>query len=245
MTLGPDRKTRLRWMSEPFLTTDDKSGGAAGGGDGKTDDQNDNGSAGKANNDQNDSTRTAGKDGKTGADGDGKPGKSVVVEIEGRKYVLQDHVNELVGGARTEGETRGKQAAAEEAARIALEQQGDFKALYETEKQKREEAETAAEQLRLTALRRTIGAKHGLSERLSDRLQGKTEKEIDADAKELAAEQKTDGGDRKAPTTENGTGSRTRQRDSGSGNKSDASKDDKTKPRRLFAFQSEGDVARW
>lgn len=63
------------------------------------------------------------------------------VEVGGQRFVLQTKVNELIGGARTEGRTAGEQAAKDAAERAANEQQGEFKKLYDEAKPKLEETE--------------------------------------------------------------------------------------------------------
>lgn len=64
------------------------------------------------------------------------------VEIGGKRFVVQDKVNELVGTARTEGKTAGEQAAAAELDRKAKESQGEFEKLYTEAKPKLDDAET-------------------------------------------------------------------------------------------------------
>lgn len=248
MTLGPTRSVIARWLSEPFYEADKGGGGGAGagaGGDGKTGDD------GKGGTNADGSTGNDGKGGdKSGAGTDGATAKGVVVEIEGKKYVLQDHVNELVGTARTEGEKRGKDAVEQAAKEKLLKEQGDFKALYEESEKKRLAAEAERDEANLATLRRTIGEKHGLSAKVSSRLTGKTEKEIEADAKEMAAElgvKPGESGTRKSPDTEGGNGSKVKQRGGSQGNGSEGGESgnrDK-KPKRPFVFQSEGDVKRW
>lgn len=245
MTFDSSRYLSFRAIS-PFYNVDKGDGGGGGGaggdkvagaGDGKNADG---------------STITddkSGGDKGDKSDPDPKPKKVVTVEIEGKQYVLQDHVNQLVGDARTEGERKGVETAEQTAARKALEAQGDFKKLYETEKTNRETAERERDDERLNTLRREIGEKYGLSAKLSLRLAGKTAKEIDADAKELAEEQGIELGDkvtkRVAPSTEGGNGSKVRQKTGGDKGGSGGD-DDKSKTRkRPFAFQTEGDVKRW
>jgi hypothetical protein len=98
----------------------------------------------------------------------------------------------LIGDLRKEnaGHRTAKTKAekeAEEAARKAAEQQGQFKDLYEKEKTAREQAEAKAKAAELAALRGKVGTKYKLPETLIDRLQGDTEEALEADAKALAA----------------------------------------------------------
>lgn len=209
MTLGPDRNTFRRW----YLKPDDGSEGG--------------------NNADDAATTTPKPDAAKPTDSAGKTedkAKAVTVEIEGKKYVLQDHVNELVGTARTEGNKTGRKEVEDEARAKLLEEQGDFKALYEAEKEKAEKAATELATERLASLKRTIGAKHNLPAKLIDRLTGTTEKEIDADAKALAEELSVS---KPAADTESGKSSRTK---SGTGTQQTTGR------ARPFAFQKEGDV---
>lgn len=234
MTLGPDRKTVARWLAirEQMLEEADKGGG---GGAGESD---------------------------KGGDSDkgGAKGTPVTVEIEGKHYVLQTRVDELVGGARTEGHTKGKTDAAEEAKQAALKEQGDYRKLYEAETEKREAAERERDNEKLGRIRDRIGSEFKLPARLWSRLEGATEAEIRKDAeetaKDLGLDKAEDGGkddskkddkkddkggekktQRKAPDTESGNGGKVRQRDDKTG------KDEEGKPKRSFAFQKPGDVS--
>lgn len=227
MTLGPDRKTLTRWALDNRTFEAAKDGGGGAGEQAKND--------------------TPPKDDKPGdKKGDDKPGetpgdeskKDVVIEVEGRKFVLQDHVNELVGTARTEGAATAKAKLEQETRDAEAKKNGDYKTLYEQEIAKREQAERDLAETKLSNLRRSIGLKHGLSELLADRLRGDDEKAIEADAKQIAAEQGKK--ERPAPDTEAGKGSRSGNNKSPRGG--DESKD---KSKRPFAFQQSGDVKRW
>lgn len=234
MTLGPDRLTRLRWSMQHFSPSDGDGGGTPKADGDKGGNVDPKGETPPKSDD--DSSKGDKKD-------DKRPKEDVVVKIDGKQYVLQDHVNDLVGTARQEGHNAGKKSVEDEARQKALEEQGNFKELFEQEKTKREAAERERDEANLKALRRSVGAQFGLSERLSDRLQGKNEKELKADAEEIAKEQgikKPEENRRKAPDTESGNGSKVRQR--GGDDKSDGTE---RKPRRPFAFQTDSDVKRW
>lgn len=75
----------------------------------------------------------------------------------------------------------------DEAARKAAEEQGEFKKLYETVLQEKQAAEARAKALELSTMRRDIAAKVGIPAGLASRLQGDTEDDIEADAKQLLA----------------------------------------------------------
>lgn len=77
--------------------------------------------------------------------------------------------------------------AAEAAARLAAEEQGKYKELYEAELQKAQAAEARAKAAELAGLRSKVGAKYQLPEALIARLQGESEEALEADAKTLAA----------------------------------------------------------
>lgn len=243
MTLGPDRLTQARWLRTrgPLFYPD--GDGAASGESASTGGAAGTGAAGTTG-----KTDGDGKgDGKTGGKPDDKSHKAVTVEIEGKQYVLQDHVNDLVGTARTEGEKRGKDAVEQAAKEKALKEQGDYKALFDEAEKKRIAAEQERDEERLTNLRRKVGERHGLSLNLSDRLKGANEKELETDAKSVAEElgiDATDKSKRKAPDTESGQGSKTRAKSAAGTSTTDGSGTER-KQRRPFAFQSEGDVKRW
>lgn len=124
------------------------------------------------------------------------------VTIDGKTFVVQDHVNHLVGTARTEGKT----AAATEIERKRTEQEAKDKGEWETLANQRqvriEELEADAAKRDREDLKRTIGRKHDLTDEAIVRLQGDDEAALEADAKALAKLL----GARKAPDTEAGTG---------------------------------------
>ena len=237
MTLGPDRRTSVQWALDqyretgilPSVSGGDGSGEGVGdgAGDGSTGDKGTEGDKGSS-------------DGADKGSGDGKPPgkegakpKPVTVEIEGVQYVLQDHANRLIGDAREDGRKSGKKAVEDDLRTKALKDQNDYKALYEDEKQKREEAERKVAQAEIDALRQRIGTKHKLPATLIARLQGSTEAEIETDAKALAKDLQPT----KAPDTEAGDGTKVRQRDDGSGDKKTAD------TKQTFTFQSPSDVS--
>ena len=234
MTLGPDRRTILRWLSEPYYQTADPAGGG-GSGTEKTD-------AGK-----DDAKPDGDKDGdKSKADADDKSGKpkaeAITIEHDGKRYVLQEHVDTIAARARTEGKTAGRTEVEEEARRKALEESGNFKELYEKEVEKREAAERELKAAKLSELKQKVGTKHGLSQRLIDRLVGDDEAALEADAKELAKElgtsAKTKDEERKpAPKTEGGSGSKVRS------GVTDAEDEKPKRPAKTFRFQTPNDVS--
>jgi hypothetical protein len=105
---------------------------------------------------------------------------------------LPKWAQKLIGDLRQEsaGHRKAKteaDRAAEEAARKAAEEQGQFKTLYETERASREAAEARARAAELDRIKTKIGAKLNLPAELLDRLRGETEEDIEADAKTLLA----------------------------------------------------------
>lgn len=234
MTLGPDRRTVFRWMTEPFYQTADPPGG--GGTETKSGETDAGGEKPKADAD-------SGKQ-KTEAD-DKTAGKSkaeaLTLEHEGRRYVLQDYVDTVASKARDEGKKAGRTEVEEEARRKALEESGNFKELYEKELAQREKLESELAASKLTELRQKVGTKHGLSQKLIDRLVGSNEAELEADAKELAKElgvtaKDKDETKKPAPKTEGGSNGKVR---SGSGNEAE----EKKRPAKTFRFQTPNDVS--
>jgi len=94
-----------------------------------------------------------------------------------------DEVNQQLKQLRAEQEKAQREREAAEQQR--LEEQNEFKALYEKERQKRETAMAEMKALQLKSMRRSIAADVGLPNGLADRLQGETEDEIKADAEAL------------------------------------------------------------
>lgn len=86
---------------------------------------------------------------------------------------------------KMESEAAKAEKARQEAERKALEEQNRFKELYEQEKAEREKALAEMTALQQQNMRRDIAAKVGLPPTLALRLQGTTEEEIEADAKQL------------------------------------------------------------
>lgn len=248
MTLGPTLAVRRRWLSEPFLSPDDGSGSGGGNNGGGNTGENGNGGENK-NENQNGNSNQNGNGGSTGTGAgnqSGNKGKTVTVEIEGVTYVVQDHVNKLVGDARNEGKQTGRTEYEQELKNKELTDQQQFKPLYEQEKEKREAAEARIADMELAAIRSKVGTKYNLPQRLIDRLIGKNEAEIEADAKEVAREL---GDGRKPVDTEGGNGSRVRgnsgNRGGGSNNNNGGGSNEGggRKRARPFAFQTANDVS--
>jgi len=230
MTLGPDRRTIARWLSEPLYQTDAAATGGASGESG-------------ADTQEEPKPGAAATDAKKTATGDDP--EAIAIEHGGKRYVLQSHVDSVASKARTEGREAGKKEVSDELERKAAEESGNWKKLYEDEAAKREAAELEAKTERLSALRTKIGAKHSLPEAIVELLKGDDEAALEAHAKELAKvlpktedEKKPP---KKAPSTENGAGNRVRgaEGDPGDGETPEAAK---RKTGRRFAFQSPGDV---
>lgn len=178
----------------------------------------------------------------------------------GQTFLVQSEVNALVGNARTEGKTKGKEEADAEAARLAqtataeeLKEQGKFKTLYEQAQTliadlegKVTQAETDLATERLTAIRTKVATEHKLPPSLADRLKGATEEELKEDAVELAKTVQPV----KAPDTQNnGTNNQTtnnqaannqgNQGNEGAGNQNQR----QAPPKQPYAFQSPGEVS--
>lgn len=106
-----------------------------------------------------------------------------------RKFT-QAEIDKIIKDRLDREKTRSEAAAkkaADDAARKAAEEQGEFKKLYETVLQEKQAAEERAKALELSSLRRDIAAKVGLPAGLASRLQGETDTDIEADAKQLLA----------------------------------------------------------
>lgn len=186
--------------------------------------------------------------------------------INGVKYVVQSHVNALVGDARTDGHAKGKEeaeaqkTAAEQAATEAdLKEQGKFKDLYEKEVTKRETAErerdTARTELaseKLTNLRSTVAAKHKIPADMADRLRGTDEASLEADAAILAksiapaapVNTQTGAGGKGAGNQGAGnTGDNTQTGSGGNNGNGGEGGNNQGKPAKTYAFQKEGEVS--
>lgn len=237
MTLGPDRSTVSRWIRSevaagrmPRIRGGDGTDDAKPKDETKTDDKKPDGDDKK----DDDPPKTD----------DDKKAKAVTVEIEGKTYVLQDEANRLIGSARAEGKQTGKSEAEQERRNAELQEQGNFKALYEAEQGKVQALEGEIAALKLNETKRAIAAKHGLSDTLADRLQGATDAELEEDAKKLAKElgTKEEPKQRKQPvSTEAGV---TRSRN-GSRDEDGKPKDESRRGTQRFSFMQEGDVKRW
>lgn len=154
-----------------------------------------------------DAKGTNGKDSTSDANAGGESGGK---ETEFKPITSQDDLDAALTArlARQERQLRKsitdevKAALANEAKATKAKEDNDFKALYEAETKKREDAERERDTERRTALRSRIAAKHQLPDALAARLSGETEDELDADAKDLAKLVKP----RQAPDTESGAG---------------------------------------
>jgi hypothetical protein len=123
-----------------------------------------------------------------------------VVIIGGKRFVVQDKVNALVGDARKEGKTTGmteaqkaaeRQREADEAAN--LQEQGQFKTLYESEKTARQNVERELETVRndfanhkLESVRKDVASRFGIPVEQAHRIAGSTQEDMEKDAAELA-----------------------------------------------------------
>lgn len=171
------------------------------------------------------------------------------VVIDGVSYVVQTHVDDLVGTARREGKDSGKSeaqkaadAAAQQAREEALKEQGQYKDLYEAEMKKVEDLNaklTAKDAEILKGVRTGIAAKYGLSD-IEDRIKGETAEEMEADAKALGERM----GIKVPVSTQTGQGAKPAPNGDG-----DSSDDDSTEsqtetkaPKRTYAFQTPGEV---
>lgn len=178
-----------------------------------------------------------------------KDDKTVV--IDGVSYVVQSHVDELVGTARTEGKNSGKteaqkaaDKAAAEARETALKEQGQYKDLYEAEMTKVADLQAQLadkDAAILEGVRTSIAAKYGLSD-LSDRIKGDTEADMETDAKALAEKM----GVKVPVSTQTGQGNKPKP--SGSDAEDPDNSDTQTEntpkgPNKNYAFQSPGEVS--
>jgi len=125
------------------------------------------------------------------------------VVIDGVEYLIQSHVDKLVGDARVQARDAAKQEIQDEAKQAALKESGDYKKLYEELLDNHTKLKDELAERTLAEIRSRIGSKHGLSTELSERLRGTNEAEIEADAKIVA---KAVGQPRKPVDTEGGAG---------------------------------------
>jgi hypothetical protein len=188
------------WATEPRLFLDgNNDSGSAGASNAAEDDKGDGQNAdtsgnGGAQGDQNDGQSaeakgTLSQDGKT-------------VTIDGKTFVVQDHVNHLVGQARTEGKTTAEREIERKRTEQEAKDKGEFEALANQYKARIDELEADAAKRDREDLKRTVGKKHGLGDEAIARLQGDDEAALEVDAKALAKLL----GARKAPDTEGGVG---------------------------------------
>jgi hypothetical protein len=174
----------------PFLSPDGDGGGAAGAADSGNADSGGNG--GQSDSKQGDQAGEAAKP------------EAVTFVHEGKTYVLQDHVNKLVGDARTDGKKTAETEATRLANEAAAKAKGDFEKLADDRQAQIELLQAQIADRDAADLKRTVAAKHKLPPDLAARLVGETEAELEADAKTLAKLV----GAREAPDTEAGAGAR-------------------------------------
>ncbi|HVL41283.1 MAG TPA: hypothetical protein VM348_03935, partial [Brevundimonas sp.] len=139
-----------------------------------------------------------------GAQGnDGTTAAEAITLVQGGKtYVLQDHVNTLVGNARTDGKKSAEAEATRLANEAAAKAKGDFEKLATDRQARIEELEQDIAERDKKELRRAVGAKHKLPTDIADLLIGDDQAALEEHAKRLA---KTVGV-REAPDTEGGAG---------------------------------------
>lgn len=174
------------------------------------------------------------------------------VVINGVSYVVQTHVDDLVGTARREGKDSGKseaqktaEAAADKAREEALKEQGQYKDLYEAEMKKVEDLTaqlTDKDAEILKGVRVGIAAKYGLSD-IEDRIKGDTAEDMEADAKALGERM----GIKVPVSTQTGQGSKPAPNGKGEDDSDDdgdagESKPDSAPKNRSYAFQSPGEI---
>lgn len=178
--------------------------------------------------DKGEGTQTSDTEGKTGTKTDGSTASGGKIELTPEQQAFVDRMVQ-----QRLNEDRAKRA--EETKRKQAEEQGQFKALYEQEQKKREEAEAKVAQAERAALISRVAGKHHLPEEMHDRLRGETEAELEADAKKMAALLKP-----KAPDTEagkrNGAGLK-----AGAGAASQGGQEQQQQ--RRYGFQGQHDVA--
>jgi hypothetical protein len=179
-------------------------------------------------------------DGKSSGKNDGP--KPKVLEQDGTRYLSQDDVDRLIGETRIEARKTVERELKATADREAAKKAGDWEKVAVALEKERDDLKLEVAKRDLADLRRTIGKRHNLPDKLIDRLTGSDEATITADAKDLAKEFAiTDDGTsnaRKAPTTEAGAGAKNRSDNSGRQQANDK------KPKANYAFIDEGDV-RW
>ena len=95
-------------------------------------------------------------------------------------------VTERLQRAQRKAEEATKKAAADAEAKH-LQQQGEYKTLYEKLQAELEQERQRARTLEITGLRRDVAARKNLPAGLVDRLRGETQEEIEADADLLIA----------------------------------------------------------
>ncbi len=107
---------------------------------------------------------------------------------QSEKLFTQADIDKLIKERLDREKSKSEKAIATakaEAEKQALEQQGNFQKLYETEKAEREKALAEMSALHLANMRREVAAAYNVPNGLANRLQGTTREELEADAKSL------------------------------------------------------------
>lgn len=204
MLLSRLESSLLRSQRSPFLSAPGEGGGGGGagagsGGESSGSNANSRGNGGGSEGGQGAGQGTGEQGGNQG--GEAKP-ETVTFVHEGKTYVLQDHVNTLVGNARKEGKTTAEAEVTRLANEAAAKSKGNFEKLATDRQARIDELKRDIAERDKRDLRKTIAAKHNLPADLADRLVGDDEAALEEDAEKLA---KTVG-TRKAPDTEGGGG---------------------------------------
>lgn len=181
-TLGHDRWTRARWML-PYLTADDGAGNGGGGGDqgGQPtgSDQHGNPAGQQGDDDRSDDQGKRGKAKDKDKDGDGFTPITSQDELD---RIFARRLERL----RRSIENDVRESVEQQARLDEAKKQGDYKTLYEAEKEKREALERDIADRERADKKRVIATKHGLPAEMASRLTGETDEELEADAKALA-----------------------------------------------------------
>jgi hypothetical protein len=156
------------------------------------------------------------------------------VTIDGKTFVVQDHVNHLVGTARTEGKNSARTELEREAETEAAKKAGDFEKLATTLQTENDDLKRQLAERDQKDLRARIAASHKLPADLAALLQGEDEAALTESAKLLAKHIKTQA----APDTEGGTGVGTTSSSSNSGTR--AVRHDDANRKKEPAFTIEG-----
>lgn len=188
MTLSRLEHSLLLAQRGPLLKPDGEGGG--------------NGSESSAQN-ANSSGTSEGAEAQQGTGGESESkSEPVTIVHEGKQWVLQSHVNHLVGTARQEGKSAAESEAKRLADEAAARAKGDFEKLANDRQAQIEALQAQLAQRDHDDLRRTVATRHKLPAELASRLSGETEAELEADAKALLKVIEP----RKAPDTEAGAG---------------------------------------